>query len=68
LLSAHTLLEDKELLAVRDGAESLRGSQRMGDGQIFLKISAPLSLITIYQINPIPAGSISLDNKYLRVY
>jgi hypothetical protein len=60
LLSDHTLLKEKELLAVRDGTESLKGPQRMGDGQICLKISAPFSLINIYQINLISAGSISL--------
>jgi hypothetical protein len=34
----------------------------MEDGRIFLKISAPLSLIKTYRLNLISAGSISLDS------
>jgi hypothetical protein len=36
----------------------------MGDGRIFLKISAPLSLMNTYQIDLISAGSISLDSTF----
>jgi hypothetical protein len=36
----------------------------MGDGWIFLQISAPLSLIQTYQMNLISTGSISLDNAF----
>jgi hypothetical protein len=36
----------------------LKSSHRMGDGQIFLKISAPLSLIKAFRMNLISAGSI----------
>jgi hypothetical protein len=32
-----------------DGAESLKGSHRMGDGPIFLKTSPPHSLMTTYR-------------------
>jgi hypothetical protein len=49
------------LTVVRDVAESLKGFDRVGDGRIFLKISAALSLIiNTYQMNLILAGSISL--------
>jgi hypothetical protein len=34
--------------AIRGGVESLKGAHRMGDGQIFLKTSAPLSLIKAF--------------------
>ncbi len=46
---------------VRDGVVSLKGFHRTGDGRIFLKTSAPLSLIKTFRINTISAGSISLD-------
>ena len=41
-------------------AESLKGSRRMGDWQIFLKTSAPLSLIKTYRIH---LGYLSTDNE-----
>jgi hypothetical protein len=40
--------------------ESVKSSHEMGDGRIFLKISAPLS----NQMNLISAGSISLDSTF----
>jgi hypothetical protein len=36
----------------------------MGDRQIFLKTSSPLSLMTTYQMSLISAGSISLDSTF----
>ncbi len=44
-----------------------KGSHWMGDGLVFLQISAPLFLINAYRINLISAGSISQDStfKYL---
>jgi hypothetical protein len=41
-----------------------KGSHRMGDGPIFLKTSAPLSLMKTYRMNLPPARSISLDNTF----
>jgi hypothetical protein len=43
-------------------ALTLKGSHRIGDGPIFLKIPAPYSLTTIYRMNLISARSIPLDN------
>ncbi len=50
--------------AVRRGAKSLKGSHRMGNGQIFLKTSAPLSLTKAFRMSLISAGSISLDSIF----
>jgi len=50
--------------AVQDDTESLKGSHKMGDGQISTKFSAPLSLINTYQMNVISAGSFSLDSTF----
>ncbi len=36
----------------------------MGDRRIFLKPSTPLSLMTIYRMSLISAGSISLDSTF----
>jgi hypothetical protein len=47
-------------ITVRDGALTLKGSHRMGDGRIFQKIYAPLSLMKAFRMNLISAGSISL--------
>jgi hypothetical protein len=47
--------------AVQVGAETLKDSHRMGDGRIFQKTSALLSLIRAFQMRLILAGSISLD-------
>jgi hypothetical protein len=52
------------LAAVQVGAETLKDSHRMGDGRIFLKTSAPLSLIRAFQMRLILAGSISLDSTF----
>ncbi len=53
---------DSELpIAVRGGAESLKGSHKMGDGRIFLKTFAPLSFIKTFRMDLISARSISLD-------
>jgi hypothetical protein len=43
---------------------TLKGSQRMGVRRIFLKPSAPLSLIKTYRMSLISAGSISLDSTF----
>jgi hypothetical protein len=50
--------------AVRNGAESLKGSHRMGDGPIFLKASSPHSSMTTYRMNLLSAKSISLDSTF----
>ncbi len=50
---------------VRDVAVTLKGSHSEGDGQIFLKISAPHSSMTTYRMNLISAGSISLDSTFM---
>ncbi len=42
----------------RDGAVNLKGSHKMGDGWIFLKTSAPLSLVNTDRMSMISAGSI----------
>jgi hypothetical protein len=49
---------------VRDGDVTLKGSHRIGDGPIFLKISAPLSLSKALRMNLISAGSISMDRTF----
>ncbi len=36
----------------------------MGDGRIFLKTSAPFSLMTTYRMSLISAWSISLDSTF----
>jgi hypothetical protein len=36
-ITAHLPLSAQWTITVSDGAESLKGSQRMGDGRIFLK-------------------------------
>jgi hypothetical protein len=41
--------------AIPDGAEILKGSHKLGDWWIFLKISAPLSKIKAFQMNIISA-------------
>ncbi len=41
------------LTAVRGGAESLKGSHRMGDGRNLLKISASLPLIRTFLMSPL---------------
>jgi hypothetical protein len=51
--------------AVRRGAKSLKGSHRMGNGQIFLKTSAPLSLTKAFRMNLISAGYILLDSTFV---
>ncbi len=53
---------------VRGGFESLMGSCRVGDIRIFLKTSAPLSLIKVFRMNLILAWSISLDNIFDSVF
>jgi hypothetical protein len=45
-------------------ALNLKRFSQDGGGQIFLKISAPLSLINTFQMNLISAGSISLDSIF----
>jgi hypothetical protein len=50
--------------AVGDGAVTLKGSHSMGDGWIFLKVSAPHSLMTTYRKNLISAGFISTDSTF----
>jgi hypothetical protein len=49
---------------VQGGRKSLKGSHRMEDGQIFLKTSAPLSLIENYRMNLLSAGSISQESTF----
>jgi hypothetical protein len=44
--------------------KTLKGSHRRWDGLIFLKTSAPHSLMTTYRMNLISAGSISLDSTF----
>jgi hypothetical protein len=58
------LQSNSQQLYVSGGGESFHGSHRMGEGRIFRKISAPLSLINIYRMNLISAGSISLDSTF----
>jgi hypothetical protein len=50
--------------AVLGGAESLKGSQRLGDGRISLKTSAHLSLVKVFRMYLISAGSNSLGNTF----
>jgi len=49
--------------SVRGNAEFLKGSQKLGDGSIFLKTSAPHSLMTTYRMNLL-FRSISLDSNF----
>jgi hypothetical protein len=51
-------------ITVQYGTVALKGSHKMGDGPIFLKTSAPLSLMTTYRMSLILAGSISLDSTW----
>ncbi len=44
--------------------KTLKGSHRRGGGLIFLKTSAPHSLMMTYRMNIISAGSISLDSTF----
>jgi hypothetical protein len=46
--------------AIRDGAVTLKGSHRMGDGPIFLKTSASHSLMKSYRMDLLSARSIGL--------
>jgi hypothetical protein len=48
----------------RKRSNTLKGSQRMGGGRIFLKTFRPLSLIKTYRMSIISAGSISLDSTF----
>jgi hypothetical protein len=51
---------------VRDGAVTFKGSHRMGDGPIFLKISAPHSLVFNDDFSNEPTFSqIHLARQYL---
>ncbi len=50
--------------AVRGGAESLKGSHRMGDQPIFLKTSAPYSFMTTLSNEP-TVSQIHLAGHYL---
>ncbi len=43
---------------------NFKGFSKNGDGQILLKISAPLPLIKTFQITPLSARSISMDNTF----
>jgi hypothetical protein len=45
-------------------SNTLKGSQRMGGGVIFLKTFSPLSLMKTYRMSLILAGSISLDSTF----
>ncbi len=47
--------------------ESLKGSHKMGDGRIFLKTSALLSLIKTFLMNLISAGPISVDSTFKNI-
>ncbi len=49
---------------IRGSSESLNGSQKMGDGGIFLNTSAPHSLIKTFWMKLISAGSISLNSAF----
>jgi hypothetical protein len=49
---------------MRDGAVTLKGSHRMGDGPIFLKTSASHSLMKSFQMNLLSARSIALDSTF----
>ncbi len=43
---------------------TFKGLSQDGDGRIFLKTFAPLSLMTTYRMSLISAGSISLDSTF----
>jgi hypothetical protein len=45
----------------REALPNFKGLSQDGDGSVFIKISAPYSLMTTYQMNLIYARSISLD-------
>ncbi len=51
---------------VRGGAESLKCSHKIEDGQIFLKTSASHSLMTTYRIKLLSTRSISLGSTFKR--
>ncbi len=57
-------LETDSKLVIRDDAVTLKGSHRMGDRRIFLKISQPYTLMKISWTNQILAGSISLERTF----
>jgi hypothetical protein len=50
-LAIKRLIANCQLPTGRDGAVTLKSSHRMGDGQIFLKIYAPLSLMKAFRMN-----------------
>jgi hypothetical protein len=58
------IISSIKVLSSEMDLESVKSSHKMGDGRIFLKISAPLSLINTNQMNLISAGSISLDSTF----
>jgi hypothetical protein len=43
---------------------NFEGFSKNGDGQILLKISAPLPLIKTFQMTPLSARSISMDSTF----
>jgi hypothetical protein len=51
-------------ITVWNGAVTVKGSYRMGDGRIFIKTSTPLSSINTYGMSLISVGSISLDGTF----
>ncbi len=54
---------------IRKRSHTLKGSQRMGGGRIFIKKTAvPLSLMTTFRMSLISAGSISLDSTFKRLF
>jgi hypothetical protein len=54
----------KKPKSVEGVAVAFKGYLRMEEGQIFQKISAPHSLMKIYQMNLISARLISLDSTF----
>jgi hypothetical protein len=63
-LCAPLAIASKYPLKKQGGALNLQRFSQDGGEQIFLKISAPLSLINTYQMNLSSAGSISLDSTF----
>ncbi len=55
-------------LKTRRRSKTLKGSQRIGGGWIFLKTFPPLFLMKIYPMTLISAGSISLDSTFKHPY
>jgi hypothetical protein len=51
-------------LKTRRRSKILKGSQRMGGGRIFLKNLPDTTLIKIYRMSLISAGSISLNSTF----